>query len=114
MSREVSKPWGHEEVWAETPKYVGKVLHITEGHRLSLQHHEVKDETIMVLEGTLHLELADHHGNMHSHRLRPGMSARIAPGRKHRMHAITGVKVVEVSTPELQDVVRHDDDYGRF
>ena len=113
MSRTVDKPWGHEEIWAETERYVGKILHITAGHRLSLQHHEIKDETIRILTGTMKLELEDDDGNIQDLILEPGMAAHIAPHRKHRMEAITDVSVLEVSTPELDDVVRHQDDYGR-
>ena len=111
--RKVDKPWGHEEIWAETDRYVGKVLVIREGHRLSLQHHEVKDETIRILSGTMELELEDDAGVVQTHTLTPGMSSHIPPHHKHRMYAVTDVEVVEVSTPELDDVVRHSDDYGR-
>lgn len=113
MSRRVEKPWGHEEIWAESEKYVGKILFIRAGERLSLQHHDVKDETIRVLSGTMDLQLADEADVLHVHRFEPGMTARISPGRRHRMHAITDVELVEVSTPEIEDVVRHEDDYGR-
>jgi len=109
----VDKPWGHEEIWAKTDRYVGKVLVIKQGHRLSLQHHQMKDETIRVATGVLDLELEDDGGMLLHHRLEPGMSAHIAPGRRHRMTAVTDVEVFEVSTPELSDVVRHSDDYGR-
>lgn len=113
MSRRVEKPWGHEEIWAESEKYVGKILFIRAGERLSLQHHEVKDETIRILSGTMNLELADEDDVLHVHRFESGMAARILPGRRHRMHAVTDVELVEVSTPEIEDVVRHEDDYGR-
>ena len=109
MSRRV-KTWGHEGK-AESEKYVGGSLHGR--RRLSLQHHEVKDETIRVLSGTMNLQLADEADVLHVHRFEPGMTARISPGRRHRMHAITDVELVEVSTPEIEDVVRHEDDYGR-
>mgnify|MGYP003956120035 CR=1 FL=1 len=109
----IDKPWGHEEIWARTDRYVGKVLVIKEGHRLSLQHHEQKDETIRVAQGILELELEDDEGVLQVHRLEPGMSAHIAPHRRHRMKAVIDVHVFEVSTPELDDVVRHSDDYGR-
>ena len=111
--RRVDKPWGHEEIWAETEQYVGKILAIQAGHRLSLQHHELKDETIRVLTGTMELELEDDNGVVQKHTLGPGMSRHIRPHHKHRMYAVTDVEVVEVSTPELDDVVRHSDDYGR-
>ena len=113
MSRRVEKPWGHEEIWAETDRYVGKILFIRAGHRLSLQHHEIKDETIRILSGTMAFELQNDDGEMVTHELTPGMAAHIQPHRKHRMEAITDVEVLEVSTPELNDVVRHEDDYGR-
>ena len=113
MSRRVEKPWGHEEIWAETDKYVGKILVIRAGSRLSLQHHEVKDETIRLLSGSMNLELSDENGTLHVQRFEPGMTARIRPGRKHRMQAIADVQLLEVSTPEIDDVVRHEDDYGR-
>ena len=113
MSRRVDKPWGHEEIWAETDKYVGKILFIKAGSRLSLQHHTVKDETIRLLSGSMNLELADEDGIVHVQRFEEGMTARILPGRKHRRQAITDVQLHEVSTPEIDDVVRHEDDYGR-
>ncbi len=114
MSRRVEKPWGHEEIWAETNRYVGKLLHISAGHRLSLQHHEVKDETIRMLSGTMRFELENSEGDIEVFTLETGMTAHIAPFRKHRMQAVTDVVLVEVSTPELDDVVRHQDDYGRL
>jgi mannose-6-phosphate isomerase len=112
--RRVEKPWGHEEIWAETPRYAGKILHILAGKRLSLQHHERKDETIRVLSGILCLELEDDAKKMQELRLEPGDARRIEPGRRHRMAAIEECDVIEVSTPELDDVVRHADDYGRL
>ncbi len=113
MTRRVEKPWGHEEIWAETNRYVGKILCISAGHKLSLQHHEIKDETIRMLRGTMDLLIEDDDGTMQTLRMTEGMTAHIAPYRKHRMVAVTDVELVEVSTPELDDVVRHQDDYGR-
>jgi len=105
----VYKPWGFEAIWARNTKYVGKILHINAGHRLSLQYHEVKDETIYVLEGTLNLEV-----NYDKLTMQPGESYRIKPTVVHRFGAGSAdVKLVEVSTPELSDVVRVEDDYGR-
>ncbi len=112
-ARRVDKPWGHEEIWAETDAYVGKILVIREGHRLSLQHHEVKDETLRVASGELELLLEDDGGVMVTHIMGPGDIARIRPRRLHRLRARSTVEVIEVSTPHLDDVVRHDDDYGR-
>ena len=113
MTRRVEKPWGHEEIWAETDRYVGKILCINAGHKLSLQHHEIKDETIRMLHGTMDLLIEDDGGEIQTVRMTTGMAAHIAPFRKHRMVAVTDVELVEVSTPELDDVVRHQDDYGR-
>ncbi len=111
--RFVEKPWGHEEIWAEGPGYVGKILFIRAGHRLSLQHHEQKHETMRVHRGVLHLELDDEHGVLQEHRLTPGQSVVVPPGRRHRLRAEEDVEIFEVSTTELDDVVRHSDDYGR-
>ena len=111
--KRVEKPWGHEEIWAETDTYVGKILVIRAGHRLSLQHHEIKEETIRLQSGVMALELENESGEMVLHEVKPGESYHILPGRKHRMAAIEDCEVLEVSTPHLQDVVRHSDDYGR-
>jgi mannose-6-phosphate isomerase len=113
VARRVDKPWGHEEIWAETSDYVGKILTIMSGHRLSLQHHAVKDETLRVAVGELELTLEDDRGVLHTRVMRPGDVARIRPRRRHRLRALSRVEVIEVSTPHLDDVVRHDDDYGR-
>jgi len=113
MTRRVEKPWGHEDIWAEQPRYVGKILSIRAGKRLSLQYHNVKDETILVLRGTLELELEDEGGQLQSHKLQTGESRHIPPGRRHRFGAVEDCELVEVSTPELDDVVRVEDDFGR-
>lgn len=110
--RRVDKPWGHEIIWAETERYVGKVLHITAGHRLSRQYHRVKDETLLVSKGTMTLELGEA-ANAELLRMGPGDVYHVKPGTIHRMVAVTDVEVVEVSTPELDDVVRLEDVYGR-
>lgn len=112
-TKRVDKPWGHELIWAETDRYVGKILHIENGFCLSLQYHNVKDETVMVQSGILTLELG--RGDSKSIlTLNPGESKRIPAGMIHRMSALNGaVDVIEVSTPELDDVVRLEDNYGR-
>jgi quercetin dioxygenase-like cupin family protein len=111
--RVVSKPWGHEEIWAETSRYVGKYLHISAGHRLSRQYHAKKEETIRVISGILHLELGTEE-NLTSLSLAPGEVFHIFPNTVHRFCAIDNdVVLVEVSTPELDDVVRLQDDYAR-
>ena len=109
----IQKPWGHEDIWARTDNYVGKILFIKEGHRLSLQHHEKKEETIRVINGLMSLELEGYDGNIKTHVLEASMTRHIPPGTKHRMVAITDVEIVEVSTTELDDIVRHEDDYNR-
>lgn len=113
-ARRVEKPWGHELIWAETDRYVGKVLVVEPGNRLSLQKHEIKDESIYVVSGTLYLHLEDDQGVVQVHALGPGAHQRIATGRIHRFEAREErVELMEVSTPELDDVVRLEDDYGR-
>tara|TARA_B100000700_G_C14968702_1_gene820181 strand:+ start:1085 stop:1432 length:348 start_codon:yes stop_codon:yes gene_type:complete len=112
----VNKPWGHENVWALTEKYVGKVLYIKEGKRLSLQFHRIKEETIMVLEGTMELILEE--GSRREERrliLNAGDTYHISPLMVHRFSASQGtdVKLIEVSTSEIHDVVRLQDDHGR-
>ena len=110
--RVVPKPWGREEIFAENERYAGKLLHLSPGHSLSLQYHERKDETLYVLEGELVL-LVEEEGQMRERRLQPGESYRIRPRVKHRMRAERPCVLVEVSSPELDDVVRLEDAYGR-
>jgi quercetin dioxygenase-like cupin family protein len=110
--RKISKPWGQELVWAETARYVGKVLHIRRGERLSLQYHQVKDESILMSKGLMDLEVEEG-GAMVVRRMGPGDTYHIIPGQRHRMIAVEDTEVIEVSTPELDDVVRLDDAYGR-
>jgi len=115
----VDKPWGHEIRWAMNDKYLGKILHINSSQKLSRQYHEVKDETIYVLQGILILELGmDKEKNNQPEKvkvLETGESYRIKPGTIHRFCAPTEgyVRLIEVSTPEIDDVVRLVDDYGR-
>jgi len=113
LPRRVDKPWGHELIWAHTDRYVGKLLVIETGKRLSLQHHDVKDEWIHVLEGRLELTLEDDLGDVQVRELGPGEGARVPTGRRHRYEAVEKATLIEVSTPELDDVVRIEDDYGR-
>lgn len=111
--RRVDKPWGHELHWAVTDRYVGKVLVIEAGKRLSLQYHEVKDESILVISGRLRLLLEDDSGQDRVEELGPGEHRRVPTGRRHRYEAVERTELIEVSTPELDDVVRLSDDYGR-
>lgn len=110
--RKVSKPWGHEIIFAENERYAGKILHLEPGHCLSLQYHERKDETLLVLIGEVTL-LVGAEGKLEEIRLRPGDSHRIHPGERHRLSAEVASELVEVSSPELDDVVRLEDRYGR-
>lgn len=111
--RRVPKPWGHELIWAETDRYAGKMLVIETGRRLSLQYHHRKLESIFVLSGRLRFFLEDHDGEVRAEELRPGDARHIPVGRVHRFEAIERVELVEVSSPELDDVVRVEDDFGR-
>jgi mannose-6-phosphate isomerase len=111
--RRVDKPWGYELIFAHTDRYVGKVLHVDAGHALSLQYHEVKDETLYMTEGEVEL-VVEENGVLLSRVLRGGDSYHITPGTRHRMVAgANGCDIIEVSTPELGDVVRLEDRYGR-
>jgi mannose-6-phosphate isomerase len=109
----VDKPWGHELRWAITDRYLGKLIHVNRGHQLSLQYHVQKDETIFITSGLLDLVLEDETGDLHVHRMTPGMSARVRPGRRHRFIAVEDTDLFEVSSPEIDDVVRLEDSYGR-
>jgi mannose-6-phosphate isomerase-like protein (cupin superfamily) len=114
--RFVDKPWGNEEIWAETPTYVGKILTINPGHKLSRQYHVQKEETFRVLSGTLLLEIGQGE-DLHCFYMTPGMVHHCPPGMIHRMICEASekepVKVLEVSTNHLDDVVRLEDDYKR-
>jgi len=111
--KRVEKPWGHELIWAHTDRYAGKILAIRAGQRLSLQLHRNKEESILVLEGRLRLTLEDEGGTLQVHELGPGEHRNVPRGRRHRFEAVEDLRLVEVSTPELEDVVRLEDDYGR-
>jgi len=111
--RRVEKPWGYELIWAHTDRYVGKILHINAGAALSYQYHRVKDETIYVMSGVLTLHVSNDDGPARAIELREGESFRITPGLRHRFEAKAAVDLLEASTPELDDVVRLEDRYGR-
>lgn len=109
LVKKVAKPWGHEAWFAQTKRYVGKLLVINKGHRLSRQYHKVKHETLYVLKGRLWLELG-----RTKKTVGPGTAFDIPPKTIHRFEARYGrVTLLEVSTPEVEDVVRLSDDYGR-
>ena len=109
----VDKPWGYELRWAITNRYLGKLIHVNKGQSLSLQYHVEKDESIFIQAGLLDLVLENSAGELETHRLSPGMSARIVPGRRHRFVAVEDTDLFEVSSPEIDDVVRLEDNYGR-
>lgn len=112
--RFVEKPWGHELIWAHTPLYVGKVLHIKAGQALSVQYHVQKDETIHLLRGEMIYRVGEvAGGEMKAISLVAGESFRNEPGTVHQMEAVTDCDVLEASTPHLDDVVRLKDRYGR-
>jgi mannose-6-phosphate isomerase len=109
----IEKPWGHEIVFAHTDRYCGKVIFVRKGEQLSLQFHRQKDEVIYVHEGRIELEIGDPGGALDVEVVGPGKAFRIAPGVVHRWLALEDAVVLEVSTPELEDVVRLEDRYGR-
>ncbi|MBL0172744.1 MAG: cupin domain-containing protein [Gemmatimonadaceae bacterium] len=112
--RHVAKPWGHETIWAHTDRYVGKILHVKAGEKLSIQYHERKDETVYLLSGEMKywVQLPGD-TELRDQRLVAGQSFRITPLTIHAIEAVTDIDVLEASTPELDDVVRIQDRYGR-
>ncbi len=113
VPRRVEKPWGNELIWALGDRICGKVITIDTARRLSFQYHERKEEAVFVLSGVLRLHLEDDTGTVLTRDMGPGESAHVPVGRKHRFEAVERVELVEVSTPELDDVVRLQDDFGR-
>jgi mannose-6-phosphate isomerase len=111
--RRVEKPWGWELVWAEAEDYVGKLLFVRAGESLSLQYHEVKDESWLVQEGRATLELGEVGGSLATFEIVPGDAFRFRPRTVHRVTAVEDTLVIEVSTNHLTDVVRLEDRYGR-
>ena len=109
----VEKPWGYELIWAQTSEYVGKILHINAGESLSLQYHEVKDETIFLYAGKMRFWVGSSMEVLEEVELEEGEAFRVLPGTIHRMQAVTECDVFEASTPQLDDVVRIEDRYGR-
>lgn len=107
--KRVEKPWGYEIWWAYTDKYVGKILSVSQGSRLSLQYHMIKDETLMVLSGVANITIGSS-----VFEVSPMSEAiRVKPNTVHRIEAVTDVVLIEVSTPEVEDVCRIEDDYDR-
>ncbi len=111
--RKVDKPWGYELIFAHTDRYAGKILHVDAGQALSLQYHEQKDETLYLISGEYELTIEEN-GETVTRTVSPGEAVRIPPHTRHRMTSgPAGCDIVEVSTPELEDVVRIEDRYGR-
>ncbi|PSR26496.1 MAG: cupin domain-containing protein [Sulfobacillus thermosulfidooxidans] len=108
VMKRVEKPWGYELWWAVTDRYVGKVIHVNQGQSLSLQYHHVKHESMYVVAGQAEILINDE-----LRRMGPGEAVEVPPLTKHRLTALTDLEVMEVSTPELDDVVRLEDNYGR-
>ncbi len=113
QSKRIEKPWGYELIWANTERYVGKELFVREGHALSLQYHERKDETIYVQQGRVEFQIGPQDGELQTEVVGPGRAFHLVPGTVHRMRALEDSLLLEVSTPDLDDVVRLEDRYGR-
>ncbi len=111
--RRVPKPWGEEIIYAETERYAGKILVVRKGESLSLQYHNRKDETLYLYRGLIRLWIEEN-GVLQERTLAPGASCRVVPLTRHRILALEDSEVLEVSTPELDDVVRLEDRYGRI
>ena len=109
----VEKPWGHEIWWARTDRYAGKLLFVKAGHRLSIQMHREKDETSYLLSGKLLVFQGPSEDELAQRTLAPGASWRSEPGLVHSIEALEDATVIEISTPQLDDVVRLSDRYGR-
>ncbi len=109
----VEKPWGYEVWWAQTPHYAGKLLHVDAGQKLSLQLHREKDESSYVLSGRLLLTRGPSLDELVTEEIGPGFAWRAEPGTIHSIEALEDSLIVEASTPQLDDVVRLQDRYGR-
>ena len=107
------KPWGFELLFAHTPAYAGKLIFVKKGHRLSLQYHREKDETLYIYEGTCLVEVEGENGMMVESEVCGGYCFRVPSMTRHRLQAIEDTIIFEVSTPQLEDVERVEDDYGR-
>lgn len=110
--RRVEKPWGYELIWAEAERYVGKILHINAGQKLSRQYHNKKEETFLVQKGEMNLEIGKD-ADIQVINMKEMATYHCLPKTIHRMVAVTDVDVLEVSTNDLDDVVRLEDAYGR-
>jgi len=112
-STRVDKPWGYELRWAITDRYLGKVLHLNKGEALSLQYHEQKDECQYVIKGSIDMEVGGADDTLTTHRMSAGDTVHLTAGTRHRLTAIEDTDIFEVSTAEIDDVIRLEDRYGR-
>lgn len=110
----INKPWGYELIWAKTPMYIGKLLFIRAGESLSLQYHQKKEETLFLESGEVELFAGKDQEHLNRIPFFTGYSFHVPPGIIHRLRAVKDARVFEVSTPELDDVVRLKDEYGRI
>jgi len=107
------KPWGYEIWFAQTDRYVGKIIYVRAGQQLSLQYHQHKDETMYCMSGDARV-VHEQEGRLIEVLFSSGMSFRVTPGTKHRLKAgETDCRILEASTPEVDDVIRLQDDFGR-
>ncbi len=113
LPQRTEKPWGYEILFAHTPLYAGKIIFIRQGHRFSLQYHKKKDESFYIYQGKALLEMDGQDGKPEESIVQAGDCFRVQPMTKHRLKAIEDTTLLEASTPELEDVVRLQDDYGR-
>jgi mannose-6-phosphate isomerase len=113
LPRKTEKPWGYEILFALTPNYAGKQIYVKKDHRLSLQYHSKKDESMFIQQGKVLMEIENPDGNSKTITLEPGQCIHLPPFTKHRLQAVEDTILFEVSTPELDDVIRLADDYGR-
>jgi mannose-6-phosphate isomerase len=109
----VDKPWGYEIRWAITDRYLGKIIHVNQGEALSLQYHERKDEWLLVSNGAIDFEVGALDGELRKVRMHAGDSVHLPPRTRHRVTAVEDTDIFEVSTAEIDDVVRLEDRYGR-
>jgi mannose-6-phosphate isomerase len=112
LPRKIEKPWGFELLLAHTTKYAAKIIFVKAGHRLSLQYHRAKEESLYLYQGKALIEIEENHVLV-KHAAEAGYCCHIPPSTKHRLAAIEDSTFIEVSTPELEDVERLEDDYGR-
>ncbi len=113
LPQRTEKPWGYELLIAHCPEYAGKVIFVNKGYRLSLQYHRKKDESTYIFQGKVELELEQADGKLKMFVFKTGDTFRISPETRHRLKALEDCTLFEVSTPQLEDVVRLHDDYGR-